>query len=183
MKEFKRLNIKLYPNDHADDREFIANIEKCIPFSIIGSNKSVKVGNKQVRGRKYRWGQVEVENPVHCDVIHLRQLLIGTNLRDLLDTTHMVHYFNYRSSKLRAKGRPDSFLACDESYDTKFEDAKRSLATQMQEKENEIRRRFVAQVREKEQLLRYIYFSYSRIICTLSVLYSILRKLNRLMWL
>ena len=78
-----------------------------------------------------------------------------TNLQDLIDTTHAIHYLQYRALKIRGKGRPESFLACDEFYESRIENAKRSLAEEMQRKEDAMRQRFVAQVREKEQSLRY----------------------------
>jgi len=39
-------------------------------------------------------------------------------MQDLIETTHTTHYAQYRSSRIRAKGRPESFLACDEYYDS-----------------------------------------------------------------
>jgi septin family protein len=75
-------------------------------------------------------------------------------MHDLISTTHNIHYSAYRSVKLRASGRPESFLACDEFYETRIENAKNVLAGEMQRKEDEMRQRFVAKVREKEQELR-----------------------------
>jgi len=47
-----------------------------MPFCVVGSDKPFKIGNKTVRGRKYPWGVIEVDNPDHCDFIKLRQMLI-----------------------------------------------------------------------------------------------------------
>jgi septin family protein len=128
-----------------------------VPFSVIGSDKLVNVKGKMVRGRQYRWGAVEVENPEHCDFIHLREMLIGTNMQDLIETTHSVHYATYRARKIRPGGRPESFLACDEKYETSIQSAKKNLQEDMQKKEEQMRQRFVAKVREKEQELRYLF--------------------------
>lgn len=148
-----------------------------MPFAVIGSDDFVEVGGKKVRGRAYRWGSVEgespedaiaqsyinpklggyhltVENDKHCDFVHLRELLIRSNLQDLIETTQSVHYSQYRSSQIREKGRPESFLACDEFYESRIENAKRSLADDMQRKEDEMRQMFVSKVREKEASLR-----------------------------
>jgi septin family protein len=116
-----------------------------------------------VRGRSYRWGNVEVENPLHCDFVHLKRLLIrfycfltcSTNMQDLIDTTHSVHYASYRGVKIRGKGRPESFLACDELYESNIENVKRNLKDEMLKKEEAMRQRFVKKVREKEQQLRF----------------------------
>jgi cell division control protein 11 len=49
---------------------------KLMPFSVIGSEKDFKVGNKTVRGRAYPWGIVEVDNENHCDFSKLRYILL-----------------------------------------------------------------------------------------------------------
>jgi septin family protein len=128
-----------------------------IPFSVIGSDKLVNANGKMVRGRQYRWGVVEVENPLHCDFIYLRELLISSNMQDLIDTTHSIHYASFRGVKIRGKGRPESFLACDDFYESNIENVKRNLQDEMQKKEEAMRQRFVAKVREKEQELRYTF--------------------------
>ncbi|KAJ3224930.1 Septin 4 [Clydaea vesicula] len=153
LKDFEKNDIRVYPTFHAEDREN-TEVEKYMPFSVIGSDDFVESNGSRVRGRKYRWGQVEVENPEHCDFVLLRDLLIRTNLQDLIDTTHSTHYAQYRSSRIRSKGRPESFLACDEYYDSRIENAKKSLTEEMQRKEDEMRQMFVSKVREKEASLR-----------------------------
>ena len=40
-----------------------------------------QVNGRKVRGRKYPWGVVEVENVEHCDFIALRNLLIRTHMQ------------------------------------------------------------------------------------------------------
>ncbi|KAJ3276867.1 hypothetical protein HDV01_002922 [Terramyces sp. JEL0728] len=154
LRDFEQYDIRAYPTFHAEDREFISELEQHIPFTVIGSDKLINVSGKMVRGRSYRWGNVEVENPLHCDFVHLRELLIGTNMQDLIDTTHSIHYATYRGQKIRGNGRPESFLACDDFYESRIENAKRNLADEMQKKEEAMRQRFVAKVREKEQSLR-----------------------------
>lgn len=39
----------------------------------------------------------KVENSVHSDFIKLRRMLISTHMQDLKDTTHDVHYENFRA--------------------------------------------------------------------------------------
>ena len=62
----------------------------------------VEVAGKKIRGRKYPWGVVEVENPEHCDFVKLRTMLI-THMQDLQEVTNDVHYENFRSQKLLQK--------------------------------------------------------------------------------
>ncbi|CAG8446017.1 9294_t:CDS:10 [Scutellospora calospora] len=146
--------MSIFPTAYPDDRESVEDLEKYIPFTVIGSDQFVDVGGKKVRGRSYRWGVVEVENEQHCDFIHLRELLMTHALHDLLETSHTVHYHNYRAQKLRSSGRPESILACDDSYEHRIERSKQSMAEEMIKKEEEMRQNFVMKVREKEANLR-----------------------------
>ncbi|KAI8806403.1 septin [Cladochytrium replicatum] len=154
LNDFETHDIRIYPTSHAEDRETTTDIERFMPFAVMGSDKFVDIGGKKVRARVYRWGVVEVENEKHNDFVHLRELLIRSNMQDLIETTHAVHYAQYRSSRIRTKGRPESFLACDEFYESRVENAKRNLAEEMQRKEDEMRQMFVQKVREKEAELR-----------------------------
>ena len=75
-----------------------------IPFSVVGSDKEVEVNGKKVRGRKYPWGVIEVDNEEHCDFVKLRQMLIRTHMEELKEFTNEVLYENYRTSKLATGG-------------------------------------------------------------------------------
>ncbi|KAJ3120026.1 Septin-6 [Nowakowskiella sp. JEL0407] len=154
LSEFEHHDIRVYPTAHAEDRDTVTDLEKYMPFGVMGSDTIVDVGGKKVRGRVYRWGVVEVENEKHSDFVHLRELLIRSNLQDLIETTHSVHYAQYRASKIKSKGRPDSFLACDEFYESRIENARRYLQDDMQKREDEMRQMFVQKVHEKEAQLR-----------------------------
>lgn len=75
-------------------------IESVAPFAVVGSNTYYRNGsNKYVRGRKYKWGLVEVDNRSHCDFADLRNVLMGENLLDLIFSTE-THYENYREHLL-----------------------------------------------------------------------------------
>ncbi|CDO92415.1 unnamed protein product [Kluyveromyces dobzhanskii CBS 2104] len=53
------------------------------PFGIVCSETSVMNNEgKLVRGRKYKWGTVEVENPLHSEFTALRAVLMSKNLVD-----------------------------------------------------------------------------------------------------
>lgn len=67
-----------------------------IPFAVIGSNQLKEVKDRKVRVREYAWGTVEVENMAHNDFIALRDIIIRSNLIDLIDVTKNVHYENFR---------------------------------------------------------------------------------------
>jgi len=42
---------------------------------VIGSERSVVIDGKAVRGRKNRWGVINVEDERHCEFIYLRNFL------------------------------------------------------------------------------------------------------------
>lgn len=46
-----------------------------IPFAVVGSERSVIIDGKSVRGRKTRWGVVNVEDEKHCEFVYLRNFL------------------------------------------------------------------------------------------------------------
>lgn len=56
-----------------------------IPFAVVGSERNVVVDGKPVRGRKNRWGVINVENEQHCEFNYLRNFLTRTHLQDLIE--------------------------------------------------------------------------------------------------
>ena len=49
--------------------------QNMIPFAVVGSERNVIIGGKAVRGRKTRWGVVNVEDESHCEFVALRDFL------------------------------------------------------------------------------------------------------------
>ncbi|XP_066963304.1 septin-7 isoform X3 [Macrobrachium rosenbergii] len=100
LNEIAQHKIKIYefPEEEGDTNAL--KMKQRVPFAVVGSNTIVEVDGKKVRGRKYPWGIVEVENMEHCDFIPLRNMLIRTHMQDLKDVTNNVHYENYRCRKL-----------------------------------------------------------------------------------
>lgn len=99
-------NIRLYPfdTDELDDEELQLNeqIRRMIPFAVVGSEKNVIIDGKPVRGRKTRWGVINVEDESHCEFVYLRNFLTRTHLQDLIETTAQIHYEAFRSQQLLA---------------------------------------------------------------------------------
>ncbi|KAF8197506.1 septin ring protein [Pholiota molesta] len=117
-------SIRLYPfdTDEDDEEEVQLNesIRQIIPFAVVGSENNVIIDGKSVRGRKNRWGVVNVEDANHCEFVHLRNFLTRTHLQDLIETTAQIHYEAFRSKQLLAlkegaNQRPAALSNC--SYD------------------------------------------------------------------
>ncbi|AEO71258.1 5fb7bc05-e080-496d-8203-a0e78e344ea6 [Thermothielavioides terrestris] len=104
--EFAFHNLKMYPydNDEFDEEERAVNsqIKSLIPFAVVGSEKSIIVNGKQVRGRQNRWGVINVEDENHCEFVYLRNFLLRTHLQDLIETTSQIHYETFRAKQLLA---------------------------------------------------------------------------------
>jgi septin 3/9/12 len=96
-----------------------------LPFAVIGSERTVTIDGKAVRGRKNRWGVINVEDERHCEFVYLRNFLTRsvavsstthrierqstqqvltdrTHLQDLIETTAQIHYETFRSKQLLA---------------------------------------------------------------------------------
>ena len=54
----------------------VALPQSLIPFAVVGSERNVIVDGKPVRGRKNKWGVINVENEQHCDFNYLRNFLM-----------------------------------------------------------------------------------------------------------
>lgn len=79
-------------------------IADILPFSTICGNEIV---NEEIEAlgfvshiRKYLWGDIIVEDPRSSDFIFLKNIVLGSHLQDLKDTTHTILYENYRAKKL-----------------------------------------------------------------------------------
>ncbi|KAG5518276.1 hypothetical protein PMAC_003072 [Pneumocystis sp. 'macacae'] len=98
--------IRTYPYDSEEssdeERALNSQIKNIIPFCIVGSEKTITVDGKVVRGRQNKWGVINIENENHCEFIYLRNFLTRTHLQDLIETTAQIHYENFRSRQLLA---------------------------------------------------------------------------------
>ncbi|BFZ24126.1 hypothetical protein BsWGS_27165 [Bradybaena similaris] len=145
------VHIYQFPTDDETIAETNASMNQHLPFAVVGSNDEVKVGNKMVKARQYPWGTVQVENENHCDFVKLREMLIRTNMEDLREVTHSVHFEMYRRSKLEEMGFSDSEA---KSLSETYEQKRQEHITNLQKKEDEMRQMFVIRVKEKESELK-----------------------------
>ncbi|KAH6573500.1 hypothetical protein BASA50_000969 [Batrachochytrium salamandrivorans] len=151
-------NISIYqpPTHEIDDPETIQeNMEIIakIPFSVVGSDKEVELGGKKVRGRKYPWGIIEVDNETHCDFVKLRQMLIRTHMEELKENTNEVLYEHYRMQKLAESGPLDN-ADSGVSPLSKFEQERLAHEQKMAKMEAEMKAVFQQKVAEKESKLK-----------------------------
>lgn len=104
--EFSFHNLRMYPYDNEEqdeeERAMNTNIKDLIPFAVVGSENSIVVGGRSVRGRQNRWGVINVEDENHCEFVSLRNFLTRTHLQDLIETTSQIHYETFRAKQLLA---------------------------------------------------------------------------------
>ena len=104
--EFAFHNLRMYPydNDEQDEEERALNssIKDIIPFAVVGSENSIMVGGRSVRGRQNRWSVINIEDENHCEFVSLRNFLTRTHLQDLIETTSQIHYETFRAKQLLA---------------------------------------------------------------------------------
>ncbi|QDS70598.1 hypothetical protein FKW77_000282 [Venturia effusa] len=154
-------NIQIFegPRYELDDEETIAEnaeIMSKVPFAVVGANAEVTTADgRKVRGRRYPWGVIEVDNEEHCDFVKLRQMLIRTHMEELKEHTNNSLYENYRSEKLTQMGVAQDPSVFKEVNPAVKQEEERSLHEQkLQKMEMEMKMVFQQKVAEKESKLR-----------------------------
>ena len=158
MKEINdnQINIYRFPSLGEEDPDEVAPV-RSMPFAVVGSNTVLEVNGKKVRGRKYPWGIVAVENMDHCDFIALRNLLIRTHMQDLIDVTNDTHYENFRSERLSALtggGTTITSAALNINPLEQIEREREDQEKKLQKMQQEMEQVFDMKVKEKEKKLR-----------------------------
>ncbi|KAJ1993293.1 Cell division control protein 3 [Dimargaris cristalligena] len=154
-------NIQIFRplSDSFDDPETVAENREILskmPFAIIGSSNDVEtLDGRKVRGRKYPWGIIEVDNEDHNDFVKLRQMLIRTHMEELKEYTNNALYENYRTAKLLSLGKvQDSSVFREYNPVLQMEEERRLHEAKMLKMEGEMNAVFQQKVQEKEQKLK-----------------------------
>lgn len=166
IKEFKanvlkvinenKLQIYEFPDIDDDDVENNRTnsiFKSKLPFAIVGSNTLIDVDGKQVRGRQYPWGVVNVDDQGHCDFMALRTMLIRTHMQDLKDVTNNVHYENYRFKKL-AYVTGDKAKPINKSPFQQLEEERKESEAKLENMKIEMEGVFNVKVKEKISRLK-----------------------------
>lgn len=163
LNEIAQHKIKIYEFPDVDDEELRKTqktMRERVPFAVVGSNTVVEVDGRKVRGRRYPWGVVEVENMEHCDFIALRNMLIRTHMTDLKEVTNNVHYENFRCRKLAGVGVSAEGAAgkggriSNKNPLAQMEEERREHEAKMKKMEQEMEQVFDMKVKEKTQKLK-----------------------------
>lgn len=147
------------PRYELDDEETIAENQEImskVPFAVVGANYEVtNPEGRKVRGRRYPWGIIEVDNEEHCDFVKLRQMLIRTHMEELKEHTNNSLYENYRSDKLIGMGVSQDPSVFKEVNPAVKQEEERTLHEQKLAKmEAEMKMVFQQKVQEKESKLQ-----------------------------
>ncbi|KAH3667319.1 hypothetical protein OGAPHI_002968 [Ogataea philodendri] len=111
QEQFKHYNFRMYPYEYslgedgltADEIQLNSDIRSLLPFAVIGSEDIITTpAGEVVRGRRTKWGLINVEDVTQCEFVYLRDFLTRTHLHDLIESTSLVHYEGFRSKQLTA---------------------------------------------------------------------------------
>ncbi len=156
---YNKIKIFTPPSYELDDEETIAENREVmgkIPFAVMGATALVDVGGgRKVRGRRYPWGTIEVDNEDHCDFIKLRQMLIRSHMEELKEHTNDYLFENYRSEKLSSLGvSQDPSVFREFNPSAKHEEERKLHEAKLNKMETEMRVVFQQKVAEKEAKLK-----------------------------
>ncbi|CAK7565537.1 MAG: Cell division control protein 3 [Sporothrix epigloea] len=157
--QYHKVQIFEGPRYELDDEETIAEnneILSKVPFAVVGAtNEITNADGRKVRGRRYPWGVIEVDNEEHCDFVKLRQMLIRTHMEELKENTNNILYENYRTDKLLQMGVSQDPSVFKEVNPAVKQEEERSLHDQKLAKmEAEMKLVFQQKVTEKESKLK-----------------------------
>jgi len=126
--------------------------DNLVPFAVVGSNVVVQDENgKRVRGRKYPWGTVNIEDPNHCDFLSLRSLVLAHHMQDLKDVTSQVHYEKYRCTKLTALALSNEGVMLNKNPLAVIEDEKNEHQEKLKRMNDDMEDVFRRKVEEKQE--------------------------------
>ncbi|KAK6726514.1 hypothetical protein RB195_004689 [Necator americanus] len=148
-KDITSNDIKLYKFPEIEDEKDKVASEKlrnCLPFAVVGSNVLKEEGGKRIRYREYPWGIVEVENMAHNDFIPLRDMIVRTNLIDMIDVTRSVHYENFRLRQMDKLPKH----ALDRDPFTQLEEDRKKKENELAEKAKSFEKTFADRVNDRE---------------------------------
>ncbi|KAJ8966719.1 hypothetical protein NQ317_011765 [Molorchus minor] len=99
LDDIKRHNIRIFEFDDLlkedDEYELHRTLRDKVPFAVASSNTVVEVDGRNIRGRQYPWGFIEVENLEHCDFKALRKMklspIIGSTCQSVADSPNRDH--------------------------------------------------------------------------------------------
>ncbi|KAJ3204557.1 hypothetical protein HK099_001090, partial [Clydaea vesicula] len=142
-----------YENDDPETLQEHKDIVSKIPFAVVGSDREVDSNGTKVRGRKYPWGVINVDDESHCDFVKLRQMLVRTHMEELKEHTIEVLYETYRAKKLIASGLTETIHSTANPL-SRFEDERAAHEQKMSKMEAEMKAVFQQKVAEKESKLK-----------------------------
>lgn len=148
--EAQEIRIFTPPIDFDDEAsaEHSRRLIESMPFAIVASEKEyTNAKGDSVRGRKYPWGIVEVENEQHSDFTKLRSLLLRSNMLDLIASTNELHFEAYRTLRMQTGDNTEVNGGITTSS-RKFHNPK------FKEEENALKKFFTDQVKAEEQRFR-----------------------------
>lgn len=90
-----------YEDEEQNQNQNNKNGDEEYVLATIASEKAYEIQGNVVRGRRYPWGFIDIDNEKYSDFKKLQIILLQNNYEDLLYRTDVVYYNNYRKNKFK----------------------------------------------------------------------------------
>lgn len=78
----------------------VEDLDQNIPYAVIASETVHEINGEIIRGRKYPWGFIDIENEDGNDFKSLQRMLIYKHFDELINKTHITFYNEFRKNVL-----------------------------------------------------------------------------------
>ncbi|KAF9762328.1 Cell division control protein 10 [Nosema granulosis] len=136
------------PIEH--DEEHVKEVKGIIenmPFGVIASETVYEHEGEIIRGRKYPWGFINIENEEGNDFKRLQKLIIYSHLDELINKTDTIYYNSYRKKLLEMERNSESIQMA------RYNKLKTEMEKIMRERYN----RRIEQLKKEESELDQLY--------------------------
>lgn len=140
------------PTPIESDEEHVSEIRSIVesmPFGVIASETIYEHEGEIIRGRKYPWGFINIENEEGNDFKKLQKLLIYSHLDELISRTDTIYYNTYRKRVLEMERNSESIQM------SRYNKLKQEMENILRERYN----RRIEQLKKEEKDLDELYQS------------------------
>eukprot|EP00123_Amoebidium_parasiticum_P009037 comp19181_c0_seq1/m.21885 comp19181_c0_seq1/g.21885 ORF comp19181_c0_seq1/g.21885 comp19181_c0_seq1/m.21885 type:complete len:382 (-) comp19181_c0_seq1:428-1573(-) len=100
MEDLEAAGVRVFPfaldDDDEEDKGVVDSWRGKMPFAVVGADDYAE--SQLVRRTK--WGTIQVENPQHCDLSLMRDLIVRNHLADLIRVTDKFFYEDFRTAAI-----------------------------------------------------------------------------------
>jgi septin 7 len=121
----------------------VEDLDNHLPFAVIASETVHEIGGEIIRGRKYPWGFIDIEDEEGNDFKSLQRMLIYKHFDELINKTHIKFYNDFRKNVMEIERNSENIQLS--RYDKLKNEMNLILKERYQKK--------IKELREEEDLL------------------------------